>query len=84
MRTISFKTHVGEDSILQVSLPPEIKNTDLEVTLVFQPISSEEKEARTSSKGWQKGFFEEVIGGWEGEELVREKQQDYEEREELL
>jgi hypothetical protein len=39
MKTISFKTHVGENGILQVTLPPEIKNMDLEVTLVFQPIS---------------------------------------------
>jgi hypothetical protein len=34
-------------------------------------------------KGWQPGFFEEVIGGWEGEKLVRDIQPDYEQREEL-
>jgi hypothetical protein len=71
MKTISFKTHVGENGILQVILPPEIKNTDLEVTLVFQPISNLEIEQKNITKGWQKGFFEEVIGGWEGETLIR-------------
>lgn len=35
-------------------------------------------------KGWQPGFFEEVIGGWEGEKLVRDIQPEYEQREELL
>jgi Protein of unknown function (DUF2281) len=34
-------------------------------------------------KGWHPGFFEEVIGGWEGEKLVRDLQPDYELREEL-
>ncbi|ASC69769.1 hypothetical protein XM38_006980 [Halomicronema hongdechloris C2206] len=36
------------------------------------------------SAGWQPNFFEEVIGSWEGEKLVREAQPDYEQREELL
>ena len=84
MKTISFTTHVGEDGALQISLPPELKNTDLEVTLVYQPIPPREKEEKTTDEQWQKGFFEEVIGGWEGEPLVREKQPDYEEREQLL
>ncbi|CCH92759.1 Similar to tr/Q8YK90/Q8YK90 (modular protein) [Microcystis aeruginosa PCC 9432] len=80
MKTISFKTHVGEDGTLQISLPHELKNTDLEVTLVYQPISLKEKEEKTTFSQWQEGLFEEVIGGWEGELLVREKQPDYEER----
>ena len=37
-----------------------------------------------TSSGWQPNFFEEVIGGWEGEPLTREPQPDYEQREELL
>jgi hypothetical protein len=37
-----------------------------------------------SSSGWQPNFFEEVIGSWQGEKLVREAQPDYEQREELL
>ena len=80
MKTISFKTRVGEDGTLQISLPHELKNTDLEVTLVDQPISLKEKEEKTTFSQWQEGLFEEVIGGWEGELLVREKQPDYEER----
>lgn len=33
--------------------------------------------------GWPEGFFEEVIGGWEGD-LERPAQGEYEERERLL
>lgn len=84
MQIISLKTHVGEDGILQISLPENIKNTDLEITLVYQPILEQNKTENDLSKGWQKGFFDEVIGCWEGEELVRDKQPDYQEREELL
>jgi len=32
---------------------------------------------------WQPGFFEEVIGSWEGEPLERPEQLPYEIREEL-
>jgi hypothetical protein len=62
MKTISFKTRAGEDGTLQISLPPELKTTDLEVTLVYQPISLKEKEEKTTFSQWQEGFFEEVIG----------------------
>lgn len=32
---------------------------------------------------WPEGFFEEVVGGWQGEPLVRAAQDEYEERESL-
>jgi len=49
-------------------------------------VSKSEKEVITTpeNKGWQKGFFEEVIGGWEGEPLVREAQPEQQERDFLL
>lgn len=49
MQTISFKTHIGEDGILQISLPENIKNTDLEITLVYQPILSTENKKNNGS-----------------------------------
>ena len=38
MQSIQLKTHVGPDGILQLNVPVEFKDTDLEVMLVFQPI----------------------------------------------
>ncbi|BCL38199.1 hypothetical protein [Nostoc sp. MS1] len=35
-------------------------------------------------KGWNPGFFEEVIGGWVGEPLERPEQGEYESRETLF
>jgi hypothetical protein len=36
------------------------------------------------ANGWPPGFFTEVVGGWQGEPLVREFEGDYEERDPLL
>lgn len=76
MQSIQLTTHIGEDGILQVQMPSEMKDTDLEVMIIFQPL--------LKKREWQPGFFEEVIGGWEGEPLVREEQGDYEDREQLF
>ena len=84
MQTIKLKTHIGTDGILQLQMPPEVKDMDVEILVVFQPTAEEKKVKTPGSKGWQPGFFEEVIGGWQGEALVREKQGEYEVREELL
>ncbi|MBE9194886.1 hypothetical protein IQ219_06090 [Synechocystis sp. LEGE 06083] len=84
METITFKTHVGEDGILQIALPPEIKNADLEVTLVFQTVSISQTKFESIKQGWHKDFFEEVVGSWEGEPLIRAVQLQFEERDELL
>lgn len=84
METITFKTNLGEDGILTIPLPSNLKNTELEITIVYQPINSSNKVNNNRLKEWQKGFFEEVIGSWEGEPLVRQTQPEGEEREELL
>lgn len=46
--------------------------------------SLQEKDIEVQEEGWLPNFFEEVIGGWEGEPLVREPQAKDQERESLL
>lgn len=55
-----------------------------EITAILEDVTENEVITTPENKGWQKGFFEEVIGGWEGEPLVREAQPEYQEREDLL
>ncbi|MDJ0726308.1 MAG: hypothetical protein QNJ38_14435 [Prochloraceae cyanobacterium] len=43
MQSIQLKTHVGEDGLLTVQMPPEIKDMELDVMVVFQPSSNEEQ-----------------------------------------
>lgn len=38
---------------------------------------------REVSTGWPEGFFEDVVGGWQGEPLERPSQGTYEARETL-
>ena len=43
VQSIQLKTHVGEDGLLKVQMPPEIKDMELDVMVVFQPLSNEEQ-----------------------------------------
>ncbi|MBE9143672.1 hypothetical protein [Planktothrix mougeotii] len=79
MESIQFKGHIGQDGILRVQMPAEFKDRDLEGIVCFQ-VSDE----TLKHEDWQPGFFEEVIGGWVGEPLVRENQGQYEMRENLF
>jgi len=84
MQTIKLKSHVGEDGVLQLQLPIGIKNTDLEVIVVFQAVKADSKpsEAITPEElGYSREFIE-VLGSWEGE-LERPEQTPFQEREEV-
>ncbi len=81
MTIIQTKTHIGADGTLSVQVPTALRETDVEVTLTFQP----SLQAQTSPEelGWPPGFFEETAGAWQGEPLERGPQGEYEEREAL-
>ncbi len=78
METITLHSRVGADGLLKLQVPVNLKNTDLDVVVIVQPVAPSAKDL-----GWPSGFFEEVAGGWRGELLVREDQGEYEVREEL-
>ncbi len=48
MQSLQFKTHIGLDGILKVQMPPEVKDLELEVLVVFQP--SPEVPAKVASR----------------------------------
>ncbi len=56
------------------------RTLEQEITAILEDITDSQPITTPENKGWQKGFFEEVIGGWEGEPLVRETQPEYQER----
>ena len=58
MQSIQLKTHVGEDGLLKVQMPPEIKNLELDVMVVFQPSSNKEQPRRNT---WGKLITRESI-----------------------
>jgi hypothetical protein len=73
---------------LQEQLIQEIRNTPsslLQQILDFVRFLNQgyQKPISNSGEEWPPGFFEEVIGGWEGEKLTREPQPNYTLREEM-
>jgi hypothetical protein len=48
-----------------------------------QPQAEERQAPDTVASAWPEGFLESVMGGWQGEPLVREYEGDYEQRDAL-
>jgi hypothetical protein len=74
MKTITLNTRIGNDGILSLELPTNLKDVDVELVLVYHV---------TNSK-WPAGYFEETYGSFADEPLERPEQGSFEEREELL
>lgn len=86
MESIKLKSRIGDDCILRIQFPDNFKNQNFEILVVLQPITLPEDIAQIKtpeSLGWNPGFFENVIGSWEGEPLERSPQLTFEIREEL-
>lgn len=85
MESIKLKSHVGDDGVLQIELPINLKNEDLEVLIVYQPLkaSASDRSETPESRGWHPDFFEKVLGSWKGEPLERPEQLPYDVREAL-
>lgn len=91
MISIQTKTRIGPDGRLMVEVPTPLRETEVEVMLVLQPVSSNGNgksplESRTTPEdlGWAPGFFEETCGSFRDDPLERLPQGDYEVREPLL
>ena len=84
MQSIKVRSRVGADGILHLQIPVGIKDTDLEVIVIFQPIVPATQAKTPEDLGWPPGFFERTIGCFQDEPLVRGEQLEYEIREKLL
>jgi hypothetical protein len=59
-----------------------LADTDVEVTVILQPVN-QPAAGHAEELGWSSGFFESVLGSWQGEPLTRECEGEYEAREKL-
>lgn len=84
MQSIKLHSRVGSDGILHLDIPLDLRDKDIEVMVIFQPVETSTQVKNPQDLGWMPGFFEEVIGGWVGEPLVRPEQEEYETRETLF
>jgi len=81
LHSITLQSHVGSDGVLKLQVPVGIKDVDLEVVLIVQPLSNSTERAR---QPWPAGFFEQTFGSLRDMPLVREPQGEYEQREDVL
>lgn len=85
MVSIQTKAHVGADGRLDVQLPAEYREQNVDVTVIIEPVEvvGDSHKAEPDVNGWPAAFFESTVGAWQGEPLVRGEQGNYEQRETL-
>ena len=60
------------------------RTLEAEIAAILESAVEKISVVTPKNRGWSAGFFEEVIGSWEGETLVREPQPEVQERDFLL
>lgn len=79
MNLLTTRARIGPDGILNVQIPTQWKDSEVEIVVVIQPISPT-KDIQT----WPDRFFEETYGAFQATPLQRENQGSYPEREKLI
>jgi hypothetical protein len=67
METIKLKTHIGQDGILRLELPEHIRNRDIEILVVLQPVQNEPVDAM----GYPIDYFDETYGSMADDPIER-------------
>ncbi len=74
MKKISMKKHIGKDGMLNISIPTDEKETDVDIVLII--------ESRKGKDAWG-DFFNETYGAFRDNKLTRLDQGAYPKRDEL-
>ena len=64
-------------------LPPESQREILDFAQFLRFRQEERNQPSMPAKNWPAGFLEDVVGGWQGEPLVRQYEGDFEQRDTL-
>jgi hypothetical protein len=73
MHSVTLRSHVGSDGILNLQVPSGVRDAELEATVTVKALFLTSQANQPEQRGWQPGFFE-LAGSWEGEPLVRPRQ----------
>ncbi|NEQ68411.1 MAG: hypothetical protein F6K21_23505 [Symploca sp. SIO2D2] len=74
MQTIKLKSVVNADGIVQLKVPRELANQELELIVVYQPVETNSMVTPAEALGYPADFFEKTAGAWQGEALTRGEQ----------
>jgi hypothetical protein len=83
MQSITLQSHVGKDGILQLQVPAEFSDADVQVTLALQKTHQNGSPLMSKDSGWPAGYLEKALGSWQGEFPKLEDEGEYEVREPL-
>ena len=82
MQTILLKQRAAANGTLTIAVPEALRNRDLEVLVVLQPIEMQTTtQASLDEHGWPVGFFEETYGSLADDPIERLPQGEIEVRE---
>lgn len=84
MQSIVLHSYVGEEGILHLEVPIDLKDADLEITLTVKQVIPSLETDIPQGKGWPSGFFEETFGSFKDDPLVIDFDGVCEDREDLV
>ena len=64
MESIKVRSHIGADGMLKIQMPTNLKEKDVEVVLVVQPLELEQKLAFKAKNSTKKPKISEIIAGF--------------------
>jgi hypothetical protein len=81
MKTVQLRSHVGADGILELKIPAGVVESDVDVTVVVNPLPASGFKSEAERQEWVQ-FVERMAGSWQGGPLERGDQGEFEKREE--
>ncbi len=82
MISLQTRGHIGPDGTLSVEVPTPLREIEVDVMLVLQPLAASPAAAPTPEElGWPPGFFEAPFGSLKNDPIERGPQGEYEVRE---
>ncbi|OUL20562.1 hypothetical protein BV378_29570 [Nostoc sp. RF31YmG] len=84
MQSIKIRSRVGHDGILHLEVPVDLKDKEVEVMVIYQPIEATTLTKTLEELGWPPGFFEQTYGSCQDDQIVIDSEGDFENREEIV
>ncbi|BAY20943.1 hypothetical protein NIES2100_06870 [Calothrix sp. NIES-2100] len=84
MQSIKIRSRVGQDGILHLEVPVGLKDKEVEVMVIYQPIEATTTTKTPEELGWPPGFFEQTYGSCQDDPIVIDSEGDFESREEIV
>ena len=80
LKPITVRSHTGPDGSLNIRVPTEVRDADVDVVVVVHPVDEGPAGADATALGWPPGFFERTFGSLAESGLKRHPQGEYETR----